>query len=405
MNENTNEEKKEEKKVSENKGKEIITNNPNPIPPKQTKNNKDIKKKLMRMMLIVVGVLVIILIIILITSLFGSREKSYEEIETDLKKAAIEYYKVQSGLLPREEGETITVRAKTLADAGYMEPLSELREEENCSGRVEVTKVGDNIIYTPYLDCEDNYTTKELYKAVLEQGIVTSGNGLYDLNGEKVYRGDNVNNYVQLDNELFRIVKVTSDNKLLLILNEMDSTLSTYYDDRYNQDRLFNSGFNDYRVSRINEYLDNLYNNKLDISLLSKNDKEKLTNFNLCIGKRTPTETVNNNSIECSDVLENQMIGLLTASDYMNASLDTNCKTTTDRSCQNYNYLRLRNIEWWLVTGNSLNNYESYVVKSNGYIEENTASGYKKIRPTIMLNNNVMIKSGDGSASNPFILK
>lgn len=400
-----NENKNEETKIQENKGKEIITNNSNPVPTKPVKDNREMKKKLMRIMLIAVGILVVFLIIILILSLFNSGNKTYEEIEEDLKNAAIEYYEVQSGLLPQEEGETITVRAKTLANAGYMDPLSELREGENCSGRVEVTKVGNNIIYTPYLECGDKYTTKELYKAVLEQGIVTSGNGLYDMNGEKVYRGDDVNNYVQLDNEKYRIVKVTSDNKLLLVLNEMDSTLSIYYDDRYNQDRLFNSGFNDYRVSRIYEYLNDLYNNKLDISLLSNKDKGKLTSFNLCIGKRTPTEIVNNNSIECSDVLENQMIGLLTVSDYMNASLDTNCRATTDKSCQNYNYLRLSNTEWWLVTGNSLNNYESYVVKGNGYIEENTASGYKKLRPTVMLNNNVMIKSGSGSESNPFILK
>ena len=65
----------------------------------------------------------------------------------------------------------------------------------------------------------------------------------------------------------------------------------------------------------------------------------------------------------------------------------------------------LSGIEWWLVTGNSLNNYEAYIVKSSGYLDENTASGYKKVRPTVMLNNNVMIKSGSGSASNPFILK
>src|SRR5699024_3935583 len=223
------------------------------------KDNKEMKKKLMRMMLIVVGILVVFLIIILIFSFLGSGNKSYEEIEQDLKNAAIEYYEVQSGLLPREEGETITVRANTLADAELMKPLSELREGENCSGRVEVTKVGDNIIYTPYLECGDNYTTKELYKAVLEQGIVTSGTALYDLNGEKVYRGDDVNNYVSLDNAIYRIVKVTPDNKLLLILNEVDSTLSSYYDDRYNPAKRFNSGFNDYRISRIKEFLDDLY--------------------------------------------------------------------------------------------------------------------------------------------------
>ena len=390
--------------MNENKGKEIINNNVTNTS-KPVKDNRDMKKKLMRIMLIVVGVLVLLLVIILIISLFSNGNKTYEEIEEDLKNAAMEYYEVQSGLLPQEEGETITVRASALADAGYMKPLSELREGENCSGRVEVTKIGDNMVYTPYLDCGDNYTTKELYKAVLEQGIVTSGNGLYDMNGEKVYRGDNVNNYVQLDNALFRIVKVTSDNKILLILNEMDSTLSTYYDDRYNPDRMFNSGFNDYRISRIYEYLDRLYNNKLSITILSSNDKTKLTPFNLCIGKRAPTDTTNNNSLECSDVLENQMIGLLTASDFMNASLDANCKATTNKSCQNYNYLRLRDTEWWLVTSNSLNNYEVYVVKSAGYIDENQASGYKKVRPTVMLNNNVMIKSGDGSETNPFVLK
>ena len=391
--------------MNENKGKEIISNTNQPESPKPVKDNKEMKKKLMRMMLIVVGILVVFLIIILIFSFLGSGNKSYEEIEQELKNAAIEYYEVQSGLLPREEGETITVRANTLADAELMKPLSELREGENCSGRVEVTKVGDNIIYTPYLECGDNYTTKELYKAVLEQGIVTSGNGLYDLNGEKVYRGDDVNNYVSLDNAIYRIVKVTPDNKLLLILNEVDSTLSSYYDDRYNPAKRFNSGFNDYRISRIKEFLDDLYSSKNDIKILSKNDKEKLASFNLCIGKRNATETNNTNAIECSDVLENQMIGLLTASDYMNASLDANCKATTDKSCQNYNYLRLKETEWWLLTGNAANDYEAYIVKSNGYIDINTTSGYKKIRPTIMLNNNVMIKSGNGSASNPFILK
>ena len=393
--------------MNENKGKEIIsnTNTNQPNNSKPVKDNKEMKKKLMRMMLIVVGVLVLLLIIILIFSLVTGGNKTYEEIEEDLKNAAIEYYKVQSGLLPQEEGETVTVKASTLADAELMKPLSELRKGESCSGRVEVTKVGDNIIYTPYLDCGDKYTTKELYKAVLEQGIVTSGNGLYDLNGEKVYRGDNVNNYVQLDNALFRIVKVTSDNKLLLILNEMESNMSTYFDDRYNQDRLSNSGFNDYRISRMYQYLDDLYNNKQDYSLLSNSDKEKLSTFNLCIGKRNPADTTNNNSIECTDVLENQMIGLLAASDYLNASLDTNCKATTDKSCQNYNYLKLSGTDWWLVTGSSLNSYEVYSVRSSGYLYETNASSYKKVRPTIMLNNNVMIKSGSGSEANPFILK
>lgn len=393
-----------------NKGKEVIANatsgnNTNINNNSNNKNHKDMRKKLMRVMLIVVGILVLFLIVLLLIAIIGGGNMDYEDIEQEMKEAAMEYYDVQKGLLPEEEGETVTVRARTLANAELMKPLSELRKDEDCSGRVEVRIINDKYVYTPYLECGDNYVTKELYKAVLEQGIVTSGDGLYDMNGEKVYRGDNVNNYVKLDNTMFRIVKVTSDNKLLLIMAETDSNLSHDFDDRYNSTDGFNSGFNDYRLSRMYDYLQELYDGKSDTVILSENDKEKLVNFNLCIGKRAPTDTDKTNTLECSDVFENQMIGLLSASDYMNASLDANCNATTDRTCQNYNYLKLSGIDWWLATANSLNNSEVYAVRSGGYIDEYKASSYKKIRPTIMINNNIMIKSGSGSASNPFVLK
>ena len=392
-----------------NKGKEVIANatsgnNTNINNNSNNKDHKDMRKKLMRVMLIVVGVLVLFLVVLLLIAIIGGGKMDYEDIEQEMKEAAIEYYKVQEGLLPEEEGETVTVRARTLANAELMKPLDELREGENCSGRVEVRKINNNYVYTPYLECGDNYVTKELYKAVL-QGIVTTGSGLYDINGEKVYRGEDINNYVKLDKGIFRIVKVTSDNKILLIMSDTDSNFSNSYDDRYNPTKSFNSGFNDYRVSRIYEFLQDLYNGKSDTIILSENDKEKLVNFNLCIGKRSPTDTDKTNALECSDILENQMIGLLTASDYMNASLDATCNATTDRTCQNYNYLKLSGVDWWLITGNSLNNSEVFSVRSGGYIDEYNASSTKKVRPTIMINNNIMIRSGNGSESNPFILK
>ena len=93
-----NENKNEETKIQENKGKEIITNNSNPVPTKPVKDNREMKKKLMRIMLIAVGILVVFLIIILILSLFNSGNKTYEEIEEDLKNAAIEYYPVLNTL-------------------------------------------------------------------------------------------------------------------------------------------------------------------------------------------------------------------------------------------------------------------------------------------------------------------
>ena len=390
--------------MNENNGKKIVDEVVNSIEPKKTvtpNQRNDMRKKLMRIMLIVVAVLIIFLVIILIISLIKGNNKSYDEIESEMKKAAIKYYEVQSGLLP-EEGEKVTIEATALAESGYMDPLSELRKNESCTGKVEITKNNNTIVYTPYLDCGDNYTTKELYKAVLEQGLVTSGDGLYEMNGEKVYRGETVNNYVQLDNTLFRIVKVKANNQILLITADFLDDHSNAYDDRYNSDRGYNSGINNYKVSRIKNLLEEIY---ADNTFLSTTDKEKLTSFNLCVAKRSEDSSDNTNALECADILENQMIGLLTVSDYLNASLDTNCKMTTDRSCQNYNYLKLKESDWWLVTSSLASTYSSYAVRSSGYIGSYNSSNTKKIRPVIMLNNNVMIKSGNGSVDSPYLLK
>ena len=99
------------------------------------------------------------------------------------------------------------------------------------------------------------------------------------------------------------------------------------------------------------------------------------------------------------------MIGLLTASDYINASIDVNCKNTVSKSCQNYNYLKIKNTAWWLGTAPSFDTNDVYYVNENGYLLYSNASSLNIIRPTVMLNNNVMIRSGKGTESDPFILK
>ena len=54
--------------------------------------------------------------------------------------------------------------------------------------------------------------------------------------------------------------------------------------------------------------------------------------------------------VECSEILEEQEVGLLPAYNFMLASLDENCKTTTSRSCGNNNYLTQFNEDYWLIT-------------------------------------------------------
>ena len=366
------------------------------------------RKKLLKIVGIISIVLIVIFLIILVGPMLVGTTYTFDQMELELKNAAIKYYQVQDALLPANEGEKSEVDAATLSSDEYklMKPLSKMRKNTQCSGTVVVQKINNEYIYTPYLDCGNSYKTKELFNAVKDENkTVASGNGLYEMNGELVFRGDNVNNYVKLSKGLFRIIKITSENKILLI-PEFEEYYYNTWDDRYNTELGYSAGINDYRLSRIKDTLLDIYNGNISkFILLDETDKQKLTTYSLCVGKRGKKETNNTSEVECADKVDNQMIGLLTASDYMNASTDANCTATTSKSCQNYNYLKVKDSNYWLMTTSNENTAIVYYINNEGYIAESNASSLSMIRPTIMLNNNVMIKGGKGTESDPFILK
>ena len=100
-----------------------------------------------------------------------------------------------------------------------------------------------------------------------------------------------------------------------------------------------------------------------------------------------------------------QKLGLLTVSDYINASMDSNCTTATSRACQNYNYLAI-DTSWWLGTAvNEETNSEVFMVNSNGTVESTSASNYAYIRPVVYLNSRVLYASGKGTEENPYKIR
>ena len=366
----------------------------------------DPKKRMIRFMGIIVVIFIIFIIILLVVSSSSNKNKSYSysEVEKIMKNAAISYFKDNPDSLPSEEEDIVEIDASNLVAGEYMSDLSEYISEEACSGTVQVEKTSSGYLYTPYLSCGDSYTTIELANKILEnEEIVTEGYGLYSTKYGHIYRGENLNNYVQLDKSLWRIVKITSNNNIVLI-NEAGATYSKPWDNRYNTDDKYESGINTYSNSRIKDSLDKIYNNPLEKDgdlLLSKKDKKRLVSFNLCVGKRVSNSESMDNSVECSEVVKDQYIGLLTLSDYMYASLDPNCKNASTKSCKNYNYLFVKN-DWWLVTANKESSSGVYQVSSNGAITSVNASNYGFVRPVIYLNANVLYKSGNGSLEKPY---
>ncbi len=367
------------------------------------------RKRMYKMMGIIIFGTIILLVILYICSMFIKKDYSYTEIEKIVKDAAISYFKDNPNSLPTEEGNIVEIDASNLVVAEKMKDLGEYTKEGVvCSATVQVEKSGDQFLYTPYLNCGDKYTTEELYKRLIkDENIVNSGYGLYQNNGAYHYRGEKVDNYLQLDETLWRIVKITANNNIVLISND-GITYEQPWDNRFNERNKFTSGFNNYSSSRVKEYLDKVYSNPVEEKgeiLLSDKDKSKLVSYNLCTGKRDANSTAKDNSLECTEVLQNQKYGLLTLSDYLYASIDSSCQNAATKTCQNYNYLVKKGKSWWLLTGDTIDDSIVYAVKESGAVSRQMASNYHTIRPVIYLNSKVLYKSGDGTLEKPFKIK
>ena len=377
-----------------------------------TKENKssgyDPKKKMIRFMGIIVVVMVLLLIILFFASLGKSKNTtySYTQLENILEKAGKSYFKDNESLLPEDEGDVVEVESTTLVEAGKMNDLSEYRTKDGavCTGSVKVEFDGDDYVYSPVLDCGEKYATVLLTNKILDNSeIVTTGDGLYSNGNEYVFRGENVNNYVMLDNNLWRIVKITANDEVVLVSQDgVGYTVS--WDDRYNEQKGSSVGINNYRVSRIKDYLNDIYSNTDEGDkryVISKKDKTKLVSFNVCIGKRPITSEDRRNNDECKETIKDQKVGLLTVSDYLYASVDPNCKSSETKSCSNYNYL-VSNYDWWLATTDTTDTYSVYKVRSGGLVTVDSAVTHAYARPVIHLNSSVFYKSGKGTEEKPY---
>lgn len=363
-------------------------------------NLANVNKKLFKYMFIVIGAFVGILLIIGIVKLIIGNKLSYQKIEDKMQEATISYLKDDDIDIELPSGdEIITVKVEDLVANKNMKELSKYvkNDEIKCSGHVIVRQQNSEYLYIPYLDCGDAYKTSNLKDYIIDkQGIVESGDGLYAINNEYIYRGEYLNNYVSFAGQTWRILKIDVDGNIKLLQN--DTKIRNVWDNRYNVEAKSSVGINNYELSRVNKALNGIYND------FSDNDKKYIATKNLCIGKRFIGDTTSDGKTECAELLENQNIGLIQVNEYIIASLDSNCKKVRDGACQNYNYLSKYSDEWWTITPNAVDTHNVYQI-TRGIINTSNASISKLLRPSIYLNSDVIYVSGDGSKENPYVFK
>ena len=361
---------------------------------------KNLDAKMKRLILIVLLLIILIIAFFIVVKIIVGNNMSYEQMEAKLKNAAEEYYSKNEELLPKEDGNEVSIDATQLVTDGYLKEFEKYNKKEgpNCNGQVFVINNNGHYLYAPNLNCTD-YKSSNLTNEIKKQHpIVTEGNGLYQVGEELVYRGEFVNNYVKFANKIWRIVKIDANGYIKILQNETKER--SYYDNRYNINIKKNYGINNYEVSRAKEALNALYN---DPEEFTDNEKSKISSHNLCIGKRTGEEKENDGSLECKVVTEKKYpLGLIQLNESINPSLDENCVTPASESCANYNYLDDVFSSAWTITAYSKNTYEAFSVFGPNLEKTNRS---RKIYMTLYLSNRLPYLGGTGTADDPYIME
>lgn len=223
--------------------------------------------------------------------------------------------------------------------------------------------------YMKYKKKSSNTEENEVLAVTIQkQGIVSSGDGLYNNNGELIYKGKNVNNYLSYSNILWRIVKVNSDNSIVLVT---DSKIN---------DLAYGVSNSTYLKSNINDYLNKSLENTGIFETILNNKEKLLTKNTLCL------DDVNNiKKITCKNKDTNMYVSLLSVSDYLNSK-------NSDSYINNVDTL-------WLYNKTS-DNKAWYI--NNGKLLKGSTLNMHGVKAVITLKNTIGSISGDGSLNNPY---
>ena len=261
------------------------------------------------------------------------------------------------------------------------------------------------------------------------------------------YYGSDPNNYVSFNNELWRIIGVFGNN-VKLVRSEKLGDLS--WD---SSESSINSGWgvNEYAGADLQVYLNKMYyegnttvtcyssydnqtttcpTNRLDETAKSLIDNHTWKTGAIEWSKRTNTlafykdergnETgkICNGGDYCNDTVERTTewpgyIGLPYATDYAYASGESICETNMVKQdsnnvyiCKNDNWMFKPNTWYWTMSPSASSGDSRLVwaVSSDGNVSDDHAARGGAVFPAIYLKTDILIKSGNGTKTDPYIL-
>ncbi len=356
-------------------------------------------EKLKKIIIYVIAGFVILFIILFAISSCQSKKVDYADYQKRMEKAAKNFYENHEDELPTEDKKTSEYSLKEMIENGDIEDYAKALGDESlkCDGSVTVINNNGYYLYTSELDCGEAYTSKTLSKKIKEDSLTESGQGLYEIGENYVFRGDLVNNYASFAGETWRIISIDGNDNIYLLQakSEQDCTYDTHYNVEEEE-----VGINSYyqgegKHSDMMKCLSTYYKDKI-------NDEEKayLSTQTVCYGARSGDDMTTDGSTECTSYIEKQELNLLSVYEYIRASIDSDCKTLNSPSCSNYNWLA-NTKSTFLMTPSAKNTYTSYY-KNEYEIIETYSNNYLPVLLRISINGKVNYTTGDGSEEKPY---
>ena len=361
--------------------------------------------RLKKTMIISILIVIVLFVIVLIIGMISGRSLSYEKVEEKMKEAAYEYYNAHPKKLPQNEDGETKIDVSTLIEKKYMKSIDKyLKDEKTCKGEVFVTLRNGDYIYTPYLYCE-NYNTKILVNYIKEkeqiiENINAGEDGLYNYGDKLIYRGENVNNYVFFNDELWRILRIDENNNIRML--QVEGLGEIIWDDRYNADAGKVVGYNKFEKSRMKEVFEKIRDGYY-ADVLSDNAKQYLVSDYLCLDAKNELSFNQNGIISCNTKSQNKYpFTFVDISEYFIASTDPNCNSFNNISCRNYNYMNYYG-GYWSMNASDKNSYQLYYVSGGAYTTN--VDEKKNTRLVVTITKNSLYAGGDGTKENPYKIK
>lgn len=233
----------------------------------------------------------------------------------------------------------------------------------------------------------------------LKENVVTTGDGLYQDSVDAkryVYRGSNVNNYVKYSGLIWRVVSIEADGSLKVVFPGYANTLQ--WD---------NTNKEDWGSSSLNNYLNNTFYASLsDTSGLVRKIWHTGRIYNT--GTMTLLEiSEQENRDEYSGTTGTEgMVGVLSSSDFIKASLSTTCSDDVMNSTTCASWLSV--YKSWLINSNgdiaAENTQQAYYFNNDNKLSTTTVDSELNVLPTVFLKRTLVITTGDGTESNPYIV-